>query len=896
MERNFNYTNETFSGCDITAQIIIKYTDDNGKEKAFQKTIGELQTVSYSIYQEKKPVRSIGNINAKDYVMGPRTIAGSLVFSVFNKHFAKELLEGLNSNFSGTSYLSDELPPFDIVISAANEYGYRSKLVIYGVRLVNEGQVMSINDVYTENTYQYVATDLQPMTDEMYYIKSDTDNRYKLIDNIPFYSSESSVYNDENKAYERIMAIENYWNKRLNSAIKLTHSVLKTTNQRAIVDFFLSPAQSSGTLYIFGDENQSIPITALKGNKLDNEHNTINYVSTSLGEGNYSAYFENDNNILSDTINFKIKIPKTNNNRQAVVPIIEDLTPSSINVYIDDDELNLVCLYHNEDEEYYEVDNNEVFIEDLDPCTLYTLTAFNEDKTKSSKSISFTTPESNKLYNHLISYLKANKKELEIESINKYISIINSFKDITITPMLSIKKAYSHYTIKISSLNPNDEDYEDKRDELEEKKSICAHILNICSKLDNNYLDLINSNNNIPIPELYFDKNLNYIFQFGKYIDHAEFYQINDKLLKLTMDIDKCSFKTIDDKDNCFIYNGKPGTMNCVYAFIGSNRSIKYEFYVMTNEEKKKYLLNNKNLSQDMIDKINNIIENDDVISNNKERSFMYTAKKINSPLIINPSIIDVNKNETIIKTNLYDFINSLYEKNYYLAIASYNDILENKDIYKVPFRNVDDYIAIDYIYNNIQPNTTYAIWIEDEDNNQISNISTFVMDINNITFNYLYELKDILNDIKSATNLLSEDLKNDIIADISYNDSISPNTIINEIINEVSNNVISKKDLIKFITNIKKYIGPLVDINNSLISNIKLNGNKLSFNSLLNEGNIIIYSNDNIFNEKVNNDNILDLNNYESNLLFIVIANNDLSEKSNIIIVNKFEKYIEVI
>ena len=346
------------------------------------------------------------------------------------------------------------------------------------------------------------------------------------------------------------------------------------------------------------------------------------------------------------------------------------------------------------------------------------------------------------------------------------------------------------------------------------------------------------------------------------------------------MDIDKCSFKTIDDKDNCFIYNGKPGTMNCVYAFIGSNRSIKYEFYVMTNEEKKKYLLNNKNLSQDMIDKINNIIKNDDVISNNKERSFMYTAKKINSPLIINPSIIDINKNETIIKTNLYDFINSLYEKNYYLAIASYNDILENKDIYKVPFRNVDDYIAIDYIYNNIQPNTTYAIWIEDEDNNQISNISTFVMDINNITFNYLYELKDILNDIKSATNLLSEDL----------------NTIINEIINEVSNNVISKKDLINFITNIKKYIGPLVDINNSLISNIKLNGNKLSFNSLLDEGNIIIYSNDNIFNEKVNNDNILDLNNYESNLLFLVIANNDLSEKSNIIIVNKFEKYIEVI
>ena len=57
----------------------------------------------------------------------------------------------------------DELPPFDITISFANEYGTQARLAIYGVRIINEGQTMSINDVYTENTYQFVATDIEYM-------------------------------------------------------------------------------------------------------------------------------------------------------------------------------------------------------------------------------------------------------------------------------------------------------------------------------------------------------------------------------------------------------------------------------------------------------------------------------------------------------------------------------------------------------------------------------------------------------------------------------------------------------------------------------------------------------------------------------------------------------------
>ena len=90
-----------------------------------------------------------------------------------------------DSTNSGYAFLIDEIPPFDIVISAANEYGLRSRMVIYGVRLVNEGQVMSINDVYTENTYQFVATDLEYLTDENQYTSGHKSGKglYKIVEN-----------------------------------------------------------------------------------------------------------------------------------------------------------------------------------------------------------------------------------------------------------------------------------------------------------------------------------------------------------------------------------------------------------------------------------------------------------------------------------------------------------------------------------------------------------------------------------------------------------------------------------------------------------------------------------------------------------------------------------------
>ena len=157
-----DYTNTyvSYSGTDIvvTAQLSI----DN-KSTGNIMTMGSLQTLSYSVYDRMEPIHSLGNINAKDYVHTHRYIAGSMVFAVFDEHWAKRFLEEYrkaNNIPSSEKILTDEMPPLNLTISMGNEYGSASRFVLYGVRFFNEGMTVSVNDIYTEHTYQYVALNI----------------------------------------------------------------------------------------------------------------------------------------------------------------------------------------------------------------------------------------------------------------------------------------------------------------------------------------------------------------------------------------------------------------------------------------------------------------------------------------------------------------------------------------------------------------------------------------------------------------------------------------------------------------------------------------------------------------------------------------------------------------
>ncbi len=172
----YTKTYTTFSGADIVATF-------DGK------IIGELQAITYSVTREKAPVYTMGSPNPRSFSRGKRGIAGSLVFTVFDRDSLHGLKEGVKvykhslsdsgktpvHELSGTGNVegnwsegerakySDEIPPFDVVINFLNEYGQSAKMEIKGVEILNEGSGMSIDDITTEKACTFVAREIVEM-------------------------------------------------------------------------------------------------------------------------------------------------------------------------------------------------------------------------------------------------------------------------------------------------------------------------------------------------------------------------------------------------------------------------------------------------------------------------------------------------------------------------------------------------------------------------------------------------------------------------------------------------------------------------------------------------------------------------------------------------------------
>jgi len=160
----------------ITARAIEALRDEEGDRPSnVTKVLAEVQTLSISTHREKYPVRTLGSVYPRSFTRGPRTISGSLVFTTFHRHIFDEFFgtaggAGFRStgvgdfdSFSWTTFITDQLPPLDISIVFANEYGNLSWMAILGVEFVNEGMTMSIEDLFLEGTAQYVARDYDPI-------------------------------------------------------------------------------------------------------------------------------------------------------------------------------------------------------------------------------------------------------------------------------------------------------------------------------------------------------------------------------------------------------------------------------------------------------------------------------------------------------------------------------------------------------------------------------------------------------------------------------------------------------------------------------------------------------------------------------------------------------------
>lgn len=158
MEKELNLGNQiskyykSFSGTDTLAFIMMP-----GSSPV---VIGSLTTISYSMYRNKKPVINIGRTNINGVTRGSRIFAGTMIFTLINQHWLKELQEQLDW-LSGFDELKvDELPLFDIMIVSANEYGNYVSMYIFGIDFTDEAQTISVEDLFTENTFSFIARDI----------------------------------------------------------------------------------------------------------------------------------------------------------------------------------------------------------------------------------------------------------------------------------------------------------------------------------------------------------------------------------------------------------------------------------------------------------------------------------------------------------------------------------------------------------------------------------------------------------------------------------------------------------------------------------------------------------------------------------------------------------------
>ena len=200
----------SFSGIDIKATFGTK-------------VIGTLQGISYSVSREKAPIYTMGSADPRAFARGKRGIAGSMVFIQFdNDPLMWELAnrddptrrlyflsdkddlrpeyngnEDLpiggtgaiaagdgSSNFAGAAvglqeqdltsagsdqvkaipWYADQIPPFDIILAAANEYGALAIMKILGVELMNSGYGVSVDDIVSEHSFTYIAHAMLPWT------------------------------------------------------------------------------------------------------------------------------------------------------------------------------------------------------------------------------------------------------------------------------------------------------------------------------------------------------------------------------------------------------------------------------------------------------------------------------------------------------------------------------------------------------------------------------------------------------------------------------------------------------------------------------------------------------------------------------------------------------------
>lgn len=824
-KNNNNYYGcNSFSGSDMVAIMTIPGL--SGSKGIY--VLGSLQTLSISTSMQRSPIRSIGNINAKDYVMGPRTIAGSLVFAVFDKHFAYEAMQDIQGEIGTYNFLADELPPFDITVTMANEYGKMSRLVIYGVRLVNEGQVMSINDIYIENTYQFVAKDYDYLTDQtdsvndiaaIGSIKPTDEITIDTINSEDIEPIKDDKPEDKNIDINKIKVIAKTKDALVNDGI----------NEKGSVELTLNIKQQNGFIELFDDKDISLYKFDLQSVALP----IIHY----LNKGQYYAKYVR-NNEYSIKCNFTIGeavIDSTLPNKPIILckEIVNNLF--YVDLKASDNISKGICYVKKAFKD--NVSNYEFVTFEDKKCRIklelnneYIIKAYNGNKYSEDIEL-YTDKNLQNIFDDFKSYIENNKTKIPTDYYSYFNTLWNNLISI-------VKLSNSNYIVSTAL-------YKAKQTQTDYNiRKIYDYYLKEAIDYENNFTKYNNKINVVEAPII-----INYtlsIIELNYNIDHITIFN-GEKYPKTIMNTD---FKKDGDK---YTYQLKcaAGLYTIIAYDIFERESAPINIMVYDSSVKSE-MLSKENMENATKQENVELI----AIRNN---CFDKIIKGDTNYLIYNQLLFNTNKlyncvAEPIIKINNEDklVINVDYinKESYYLCLDEAIDLKFGSLVFREKLnRNIKTYTFYKDKYGLIK-DTRYCLWIEDSSGEIISDITSF--SFANITSDITQQINSLL--LNRIKNYYSETDNKSFI--LSYNEDIkeiSPIEIFDECIlnnfNLKNNNVIRKDLLLDAIdAKCKFYNNRLVNI----IANIVINKHDSQIdinitNAIYNTVNISIIRNDNI-------------------------------------------------
>ena len=789
----------SFSGCDVVVSAQMAPINDKSAMKMH--VLGSLQTISYSTHQDRAPVRSIGNINAIDYVQGQRTIAGTMVFAMFHEHWMTPLLEELADHVSNTDIWSDELPALNLTITMANEYGYRSSMVIYGVKFIDDGGVMSINDLYTENTLQYVATGIQPLKSVGQYqhsyktkvspfkISKIPDYKRKFVWNgIKTYDKQwSAKYRDvvvddvkfDPKTYsfylsatleppinsytftvdDTIHRLPNSGNGNIGGDITIDENVHKRENHDFIVKIFSNINHQDGI------DNMTLVNVETNVKHVMEKDNVHDIWTVGAPEGTYDVEISDIYGNTFDKV-WSINVSKDNNQPNVQVKK-QDITNND-----QYDKINISYNYHissfSTEQDYpvvVEVGDTNAKIVLNNNHDYVSVTKLEKGNIDNLFEDTITNDTRDYKISSNTSIEQSNNKEITIEDLepnNKYLVSSHDSKNNNKSNSVIIEtfphqkylndllKEYvqnnSNLLINKNAINfdfdSNKYDYDNITDSVLDNKDsdIKTEIILYAIKLQNDLNNVYNDNGIRSGIE--FNSYVTSNFNINEYIKMCSVFRKNKTK---NYYIDK-----IDYTDE-YQYVGKANTHYFLQPLLINNKKASRIDFVCFDEEQQDYLQ-----VYDNLDKINSLSFLDDIDQYKKYNEELKTAIKASNNLTLYKNILSMpyaKLYNDILFVDV-DYANYNNSNKLYLCIATPQDAISHIPIRKVKFTSENN-LQLNKYETSILKNKYYLIWIQDDNFNNISSpfiLSTYDNDkdihdyYRNECKKYLYDKYDLID------------------------------------------------------------------------------------------------------------------------------------------------------